>query len=92
MKETFPLQRLEIPSTLRKCLLTINLIESPHGGGVSARTTRPGGWTPTLCDVRWLAHGRCRAKPIAISVVTGLPGLAIGVPAMLRSRVQQPLI
>jgi hypothetical protein len=32
IKEMFTLERLQIPTSLHKCLATTNIIESPHSG------------------------------------------------------------
>ncbi len=54
MKEMFTLQRLQIPSSLHKCLATTNIIESPHSG-VRRRTDNVSRWRDSNMVERWVA-------------------------------------
>ena len=54
MKEMFTLQRLQIPSSLHKCLATTNIIESPHSG-VRRRTHNVSRWRDSDMVERWVA-------------------------------------
>src|SRR5438128_1614050 len=54
MKETFTLQRLQIPESLHKCLATTNIIESPQSG-VERRTHNVTRWRDVDMVQRWVA-------------------------------------
>jgi hypothetical protein len=53
LEECFTINRLEIPVSLHRCLVTTNLIESPHSG-VRRRTGRVCRWRPGMAK-RWIA-------------------------------------
>jgi hypothetical protein len=54
LEETFTINRLGWPPTLRRCLATTNLIESPHSG-VRLRTRRVTNWKQGSRGLRWAA-------------------------------------
>lgn len=54
MKETFTLQRLQIPPSLHKCLATATIIESPQGGP-ERRTCNVTRWRDAGMVERWVA-------------------------------------
>ena len=54
LDETFTINRLELPSSLRRCLATTNLIENPHSG-VRMRTRRVSRWRDGRMVLRWVA-------------------------------------
>lgn len=54
LAEMFTLQRLKIPESLRKCLATTNIIESPQGG-VQRRTQNVTRWRDAEMVQRWAA-------------------------------------
>jgi transposase-like protein len=54
LEETFTINRLGLPPTLRRCLATTNLIESPHSG-VRLRTRRVTNWKQGSMVLRWAA-------------------------------------
>lgn len=54
MKEMFTLQRLQIPTSLHKCLATTNIIGSPHSG-VRRRTDNVSRWRDSTMVERWVA-------------------------------------
>lgn len=54
MQEMFTLQRLQIPDSLRKCLATTNVIESPQSG-VERRTDNVTRWRDAEMVQRWVA-------------------------------------
>ena len=54
MEECFTVNRLEIPGSLHRCLVTTNLIESPHSG-VRMRTRRVCRWRDGKMMLRWAA-------------------------------------
>lgn len=56
LEETFTINRLELPPTLRRCLATTNLVESPHAG-MRQRTGRVKHWRDGQMVLRWLAAG-----------------------------------
>ena len=56
LEETFTLNRLELPASLRRCLGTTNLIESPHAG-MRMRTGRVTRWRDGQMVLRWFAAG-----------------------------------
>ncbi len=54
LEETFTLNRLELSPSLRLCLGTTNIIESPHSG-VRLRTGRVSRWRGGRMVLRWVA-------------------------------------
>jgi transposase-like protein len=54
LEETFTINRLELSSSLRLCLATTNVIESPHSG-VRMRTGRVSRWKDGNMVLRWTA-------------------------------------
>lgn len=54
LEETFTVNRLGLPPTLRRCLCTTNLIESPHSG-VRTRTRRVSRWRTQEMAMYWAA-------------------------------------
>lgn len=54
LDEMFTLNRLGLPSSLRRCLATTNVIESPNGG-IGSRTGRVKNWRDHAMVVRWVA-------------------------------------
>ncbi len=54
LEETFTINRLELSSSLRLCLASTNLIESPHSG-VRMRTRRVSRWKDSQMVLRWAA-------------------------------------
>lgn len=54
LDEMFTLNRLGLPSSLRRCLATTNVIESPNGG-IRSRTGRVKNWRDHAMVVRWVA-------------------------------------
>jgi putative transposase len=54
MEETFTINRLGLPASLRRGLATTNLIESPHAG-VRQRTRRVSRWRDGAMVLRWAA-------------------------------------
>jgi transposase-like protein len=54
LAEMFTVQRLEIPSSLYKCLGTTNVIESPQSG-VQKRTNNVTHWRDASMVERWVA-------------------------------------
>jgi len=54
LEETFTINRLELSPTLRRCLGTTNIIESPHAG-VRLRTNRVSRWRDGQMVLRWVA-------------------------------------
>jgi transposase-like protein len=54
LSETFTVNRLGLPPTLRRCLCTTNLIESPHSG-VRTRTRRVSRWRTQEMVMYWAA-------------------------------------
>ncbi|MCP4668852.1 MAG: IS256 family transposase [Deltaproteobacteria bacterium] len=54
LEETFTVNRLGLPRTLRRCLCTTNLIESPHSG-VRMRTRRVSRWRSREMVLYWAA-------------------------------------
>lgn len=53
LEETFTINRLELSATLRRCLGTTNIIESPHAG-VRLKTRRVSRWRDGLVVLRWV--------------------------------------
>jgi len=64
MKEMFTLQRLQIPSSLHKCLATTNIIESPQSG-VQRRTDNVARWRDADMVERWVASAWLLCVPAA---------------------------
>jgi len=56
LEETFTINRLDLPPTLRRCLGTTNLIESPNAG-MRMRTGRVTRWRDGAMVLRWFAAG-----------------------------------
>ena len=54
LEKTFTINRLELSSSLRLCLGTTNIIESPHSG-VRLRTGRVSRWRDGRMVLRWAA-------------------------------------
>ena len=54
LEETFTINRLDLPSDLRRCLGTTNIVESPISG-VRARTRRVTNWQDGNMVLRWAA-------------------------------------
>jgi len=54
LKETFTINRLGLPASLRRCLGTTNLIESPNAG-MRLRTRRVTRWRDGKMILRWAA-------------------------------------
>jgi transposase-like protein len=54
IEETFTINEIGLPGTLRRCLATTNLIESP-GSGVRLRTRRVCRWKDGKMVLRWAA-------------------------------------
>ncbi|MBM4273039.1 MAG: hypothetical protein FJ134_01035 [Deltaproteobacteria bacterium] len=54
LEETFTINRLELSPTLRRCLGTTNIIESPYAG-VRLRTNRVSRWRDGQMVLRWVA-------------------------------------
>jgi putative transposase len=54
LEETFTINRLKLSPTLRRCLGTTNIIESPHAG-VRLRTNRVSRWQDGRMVLRWVA-------------------------------------
>lgn len=54
LEETFTINRLGLPPTLRRCLATTNIIESPHSG-VRMRTRRVSRWRGEEMVLYWAA-------------------------------------
>jgi len=54
LEETFIVNRLGFPPTLRRCLCTTNIIESPHSG-VRIRTRRGSRWRNQKMVMYWAA-------------------------------------
>jgi transposase-like protein len=54
LEETFTINRLGLPPSLRRCLATTNLIESPHSG-VRMRTRRVSRWRSQEMVMYWAA-------------------------------------
>jgi putative transposase len=56
LAETFTINQLELPASLRRCLGTTNLIESPNAG-MRRRTGRVTRWQDGAMVLRWFAAG-----------------------------------
>jgi transposase-like protein len=54
LEECFTINRLDVPPSLRRCLATTNIIESPHSG-VRRRTRRVCRWRDGHMVKRWMA-------------------------------------
>lgn len=54
LEECFTINRLEVPTSLHRCLATTNVIESPHAG-VRMRTNRVSRWKDGKMVQRWVA-------------------------------------
>ena len=54
LEETFTVNRIGLPASLRRCLSTTNLIESPQSG-VRRRTRRVSRWQDGRMVLRWAA-------------------------------------
>ena len=54
LAETFTVNRLGLPGSLRRCLCTTNVIESPNAG-IRRRTGRVTRWTDGSMVLRWVA-------------------------------------
>lgn len=54
LEECFTINRLDVPSSLHRCLATTNIIESPHAG-VRMRTRRVCRWRDGEMVKRWMA-------------------------------------
>ena len=61
LEETFTINRLELSSSLRLCLGTTNIIESPHSG-VRMRTRRVTKWKNGKMVLRWAASAFLAAE------------------------------
>ena len=53
LEECFTINRLDVPSSLHRCLATSNVVDSPHSG-VRSRTRRVCRWRPGM-PARWSA-------------------------------------
>ena len=56
LEETFTINQLELPASLRRCLGTTNVIESPNAG-MRMRTRRVTRWRDGAMVLRWFAAG-----------------------------------
>jgi putative transposase len=65
LEETFTINRLELPATLRRCLGTTNIIESPHAG-VRLRTNRVSRWRDGHMVLRWVAAAFLETEKISV--------------------------
>jgi len=54
LEETFTINRLKLPASLRRCLASTNIIESPYSG-VRMRTRRVSCWKNGSMVLRWVA-------------------------------------
>jgi len=61
LEETFTINRLELPGSLRRCLATTNIIESPYSG-VRRRTGRVTRWRDGKMVLRWAASALLAAE------------------------------
>jgi transposase-like protein len=61
LEETFTINRLELPGSLRRCLATTNVIESPYSG-VRRRTGRVTRWKDGKMVMRWAASALLAAE------------------------------
>jgi transposase-like protein len=61
LEETFTINRLELPASLRRCLASTNIIESPYSG-VRMRTRRVSRWKNGSMVLRWVASAFLAAE------------------------------
>lgn len=61
LEETFTINRLELPASLRRCLASTNIIESPYSG-VRMRTRRVSRWKNGSMVLRWVASSFLAAE------------------------------
>ena len=61
LEECFTINRLDIPPSLRRCLATTNIIESPHAG-VRIQTRRVTHWQNGRMVLRWMASAFLRTE------------------------------
>ncbi len=61
LEETFTINRLELPASLRRCLASTNIIESPYSG-VRMRTRRVSRWKNGTMVLRWVASAFLAAE------------------------------
>ncbi len=61
LEETFTINRLGLPSTLAKCLVTTNIIENPNGT-VRRQTRRVSRWQDGAMVLRWTASAFLNAE------------------------------
>ena len=61
LDECFTINRLGLPPSLRRCLATTNIIESPHAG-VRIQTRRVTHWQNGKMVIRWLASSFIRTE------------------------------
>ena len=61
LEECFTLNRLDVPPSLRRCLATTNIIESPHAG-VRIQTRRVTHWQNGDMVLRWMASAFLRTE------------------------------
>ncbi|MFP5206198.1 MAG: transposase [Acidobacteriota bacterium] len=61
LEECFPINRLDIPPALWRCLATANIIESPHAG-VRIQTRRVTHWQNGRMVLRWMASAFLRTE------------------------------
>jgi len=61
LEETFTVNRIGLPASLRRCLSTTNLIESPQSG-VRRRTRRVSRWRDGRMVLRWAASAMLDAE------------------------------
>ncbi|MBM3189381.1 MAG: hypothetical protein FJZ90_11745, partial [Chloroflexi bacterium] len=61
LEETFTINHLELPASLRRCLGTTNLIESANAG-MRRRTGRVTRWRDGAMVLRWFAAGYLEAE------------------------------
>ncbi len=73
LEETFTINRLELSSSLRLCLASTNLIESPHSG-VRMQTRRVSRWKDSQMVLRWAASAFLETEKNFRRIQGGLPG------------------
>ena len=61
LEETFTINRLELPASLRRCLAITNIIESSYSG-VRMRTRRVSRWKNGTMVLRWVASAFLAAE------------------------------
>jgi len=61
LEEMFTVNRLSLPTSLRKCLVSTNIIESPNSG-VRMRTRRVTNWQDAKMVKRWVASSFLAAE------------------------------